>query len=145
MRTSQIGSTENRAGGPPTVVLVVGGLDPSGGAGLVRDVLTATALGARPLVVGTAWTEQGPGVHGVEAREPGAVRDSVRRALAAGPAAVKIGMIPDASATASAILDGLRGFEGPVVVDPVLATSRGGPCSAASRVTCWPCCGGRPS
>ena len=110
----------------PTVVLFVGGLDPGGGAGLVRDVLTAAALGARPLVVGTAWTEQGPGIHGVEPRDAGALRDSLRHALTARPAAVKIGMVPDV-AHARAILEGLQHFGGPIVFDPVLASSRGGP------------------
>jgi hydroxymethylpyrimidine kinase/phosphomethylpyrimidine kinase len=106
-------------------VLVVGGLDPGGGAGLVRDVLTATTLGARPIVVGTAWTEQGDGVHRVEARGAEALLDSLRHALAARPAAVKIGMVADA-AQAGVIVEGLRNFTGPVVVDPVLASSRGG-------------------
>jgi hydroxymethylpyrimidine/phosphomethylpyrimidine kinase len=48
----------------------------------------------------------------------------VRQALVAKPAAVKVGMVPD-PASAAAVLDGLRNFEGPVVVDPVLASSRG--------------------
>ena len=30
-------------------------------------------------------------------------------------------------ATAAALIEGLAGYDGPVVVDPVLATSRGGP------------------
>jgi hydroxymethylpyrimidine/phosphomethylpyrimidine kinase len=118
----QIAPDENRAA---IGVLVVGGLDPSGGAGLVRDALTAVAHGARPLVVGAAWTEQGPGVHRVEARDAGALRDSMRQALRAGPAAVKVGMVPDAAAV-TAIIDALRNFSGPVVIDPVLASSRGG-------------------
>jgi hydroxymethylpyrimidine/phosphomethylpyrimidine kinase len=118
----QIAPDENRAA---IGVLVVGGLDPSGGAGLIRDALTAVAHGARPLVVGAAWTKQGPGVHRVEARDAGALHDSMRQALRAGPAAVKVGMVPDAAA-ATAIIDALRNFSGPVVIDPVLASSRGG-------------------
>jgi len=110
---------------PLDSVLIVGGLDPGGGAGLVRDVLTACALGARPLVVATAWTEQGTGVHRVEPRDAAELADSVRQQVAKRPAAVKIGMVPDAK-RAAAVIEGLGSFAGPVVVDPVLASSRGG-------------------
>jgi hydroxymethylpyrimidine/phosphomethylpyrimidine kinase len=41
------------------------------------------------------------------------------------PAAVKIGMAVG-PATAAALIDGLANYGGPVVIDPVLATSRGG-------------------
>jgi len=108
------------------VVVVAGGLDPSGGAGLLRDVATAAARGALAHAVGTAWTEQGDGVHRVEPRAPAAVRDALAAAIAAvRPAAVKIGMAVG-PATAAALLEGLEGYGGPVVIDPVLATSRGG-------------------
>ena len=108
------------------VVLVAGGIDPSGGAGLLRDVATAAARGARAHAVGTAWTEQGDAVHRVEPREPSAIREAVMRAVATlQPAAVKIGMAVG-PATAAALIDALRDYAGPVVVDPVLATSRGG-------------------
>jgi len=124
------GVDQPAGGSPPTDepvrILVVGGLDPGGGAGLLRDVVTAAALGAEAHAVGTAWTEQGEGVHEVEPRAPAAIREAVRRAAEARPAAVKIGMAVD-PATADAILEGLAGYGGPVVVDPVLATSRGGP------------------
>jgi hydroxymethylpyrimidine kinase/phosphomethylpyrimidine kinase len=129
MQTSQIGrkasATKSGSDGAPITVVVLGGLDPGGGAGLLRDVFTARSLGAHPVAVGTAWTEQGAGVHRVEARDPEALRDSVRHAIGPGPAAVKIGMVCDAG-QAAAIVEGLDGFGGPVVVDPVLATSRGG-------------------
>lgn len=106
-------------------VLAVGGVDPGGGSGLLRDAFTAVARGARPLIVGTAWTDQGPDVHRVEARAPESVLAALRQALARRPAAVKVGMVPDAG-VAAAIVEALGAFEGPVVVDPVLATSRGG-------------------
>jgi hydroxymethylpyrimidine/phosphomethylpyrimidine kinase len=48
----------------------------------------------------------------------------VRQAIDAGPAAVKVGMVPDRAA-AAAIVDGLGEYAGPVVLDPVLASSRG--------------------
>jgi hydroxymethylpyrimidine/phosphomethylpyrimidine kinase len=108
------------------LVIVVGGVDPTGGAGLLRDAATAAARGASIHAIGTAWTEQGDGVHRVEPRAPAAVRDGLAAAIAAArPAAVKIGMAVG-PATAAAIVDGLASYDGPVVVDPVLATSRGG-------------------
>lgn len=107
-------------------MIVAGGIDPTGGAGLLRDVATAAARGARVYAVGTAWTEQGNGVHRVEPRAAVAVRDGLAAAIAtARPAAVKIGMAVG-PATAAALIEGLSGYDGPVVVDPVLATSRGG-------------------
>ncbi len=107
-------------------MVLVGGVDPGGGAGLLRDLATAAALGARGHGVETAWTEQGPGVHQVAPRPPGAVRAALAEALASlRPAAVKIGMAVG-PATAAAIVEALGDYAGPVVVDPVLATSRGG-------------------
>jgi hydroxymethylpyrimidine kinase/phosphomethylpyrimidine kinase len=125
VKTSQIGSADDRRATTPASVLLIGGIDPRAGAGLLRDVLTAVALGARPVAVGTAWTEQGDGLHSVEARAPESLSDSIRYALLALPASVKIGMVPDAR-SAAAILAGLSSYAGPVVVDPVLASSRGG-------------------
>ncbi len=118
-------------------MVVVGGVDPGGGAGLLRDVATAAALGARAHAVGTAWTEQAPGVHRVEPRDPAAVREALAAAVSGRPAAVKIGMAvgPD---TASAILEALAGYVGPVVLDPVLASSRGGTLWAASPAELLP-------
>ena len=114
------------------VLVVVGGVDPGGGAGLLRDVVTIEALGARAHAVGTAWTEQGAGVHRVEPRAPEAVRAALAHALAtARPAAVKVGMAVG-PATAAALVEALGDYAGPVVVDPVLATSRGGALWAAA-------------
>jgi hydroxymethylpyrimidine/phosphomethylpyrimidine kinase len=111
----------------PSAIVVVGGVDPGGGAGLLRDVATARALDARAHAVGTAWTEQADGVHVIEPRAPAAVHAALRRAVAElSPPAVKIGMAVG-PATAAAILDALAGYPGEVVVDPVLASSRGGP------------------
>ena len=111
--------------------MVVGGVDPGGGAGLLRDAATVAALGARPHAVETAWTEQGPGLHRVEPRAPEAVRAALAEALVTlRPAAVKIGMAVG-PATAAAVIEALRDYCGPVVVDTVLATSRGGALWAA--------------
>ena len=42
----------------PSVALCLGGMDPSGGAGLLRDVLTLSALGVHPMVISLAETIQ---------------------------------------------------------------------------------------
>jgi hydroxymethylpyrimidine/phosphomethylpyrimidine kinase len=111
--------------GAPVRVVAVGGLDPGGGAGLVRDYLTAEARGALAVLVGTAWTEQSrDGVRGFEPRPPAAVADALRAAVA-GADAVKIGMVGSPE-LASAIAVALGGFSGPVVFDPVLGASSGG-------------------
>lgn len=111
------------------MVVAVGGFDPGGGAGVVRDLLTARTLGARVRLVPTAWTAQSPrtGVRSVEPRQPAALAAALGEALAEAPpqTAVKLGMMPD-QAVARAVLDALRGFAGPVVFDPVLAASSGG-------------------
>jgi hydroxymethylpyrimidine/phosphomethylpyrimidine kinase len=109
-------------------VVAVGGFDPTGGAGVVRDLLTARTLGAGVRLVPTAWTTQGTtGVRSVEPRQPAALAQAVRDALAAAPAAtaVKLGMIPDVAA-AGAVHEALDTFRGPVVFDPVLGASSGG-------------------
>jgi hydroxymethylpyrimidine/phosphomethylpyrimidine kinase len=106
----------------------VGGLDPGGGAGVLRDLLTTAALGARGEVVGTAWTEQGgPSTRAIEPRSPERVQAAVTAALArvgAEGSAVKIGMVASA-AIAQAIETALRSYAGPVVYDPVLQASSG--------------------
>jgi hydroxymethylpyrimidine/phosphomethylpyrimidine kinase len=119
-------------------VVAIGGLDPTGGAGLVRDYLTARALGAEIRLVASAFTEQSPrrGVVAVEPRDPACLEQSVRlaleliaeadeRARRTAAVSVKIGMVPG-RAQVEAILAGLRDFEGPVIVDPVVASSSGG-------------------
>lgn len=113
----------------PAAVVAVGGLDPGGGAGILRDFVTATALGGRAWMVGTAWTVQSPaGVRGFEPRAPSAVAEALRAALAQAPrgrTSVKVGM-PATPHTVASIVNALEGFDGPVVFDPVLAATSGG-------------------
>jgi hydroxymethylpyrimidine/phosphomethylpyrimidine kinase len=114
---------------PRTYIVAIGGLDPGGGAGVVRDFLTAEALGADAVMVATAFTTQSRlGVRGFEVRSAEGLCAALAEALAlAGgrPTAVKVGMVGDAAA-AGAIAAVLAGFAGPVVYDPVLAASSGG-------------------
>jgi hydroxymethylpyrimidine/phosphomethylpyrimidine kinase len=110
-----------------TLVVVAAGVDPGGGAGLLRDLLTVRALGARAEGIETAGTLQGPAVHQVDPRSPESVRRALAQAIATlRPGAVKIGMAVG-PATAAALIEGLGDYAGPVVVDPVLQSSRGGP------------------
>ncbi len=111
-------------------VLAVGGLDPSGGAGLVADLEAIEAVGARGWAVATALTAQGPG--GARALEPvseamllaqlDALLDGRER-----PRAVKTGMLATA-ALARALAARLAEpplARVPLVVDPVLFASSG--------------------
>jgi hydroxymethylpyrimidine kinase/phosphomethylpyrimidine kinase len=108
--------------------VLVGGLDPGSGAGLTRDLLTAAALGARGVVVGTAWTEQGsPSMFAIEPRAPERVRVALASALlrvGEAGSAVKIGMVATGQ-VAQAIAAALGAYAGPVVYDPVLRASSG--------------------
>jgi hydroxymethylpyrimidine/phosphomethylpyrimidine kinase len=116
------------ASGP--IVVAIGGLDSSGGSGLVRDFLTAHTLGARAVLIPTAWTIQDrSGLHKISLRPADDARQDVRAVRAALPGAgvaVKIGMV-GSPAILAAVLDALEGFSGPLVIDPVLATSSGHP------------------
>lgn len=119
-------------------VVLVGGLDPGGGAGVLRDLLTVTELGAEATVVVTCITDQDTTrVANVEPREPARVGFSLSAALirmggAAPSVSIKIGMVATAG-IASAITEGLSGFLGPVVYDPVLRASSGGALYDGSR------------
>jgi hydroxymethylpyrimidine/phosphomethylpyrimidine kinase len=120
---------------PSPHVLVIAGLDPSGGAGLLADVRTLADLGVGALGVATALTEQGhAGVAAVNAVDPEIVGRQVAAALAHEPVdAVKIGMLGRA-ATARAVATALAAAAAsraaaaaplPVVLDPVLRATSG--------------------
>jgi len=111
-------------------VLVVAGLDPSGGAGLLADAEALAAVGARAWTVATALTAQGRGGdRGFLAVPPATLLDQIEALLGGGerPRAVKTGML--ATAELARTLAGrlaerpLRRV--PLVVDPVLASSSG--------------------
>jgi hydroxymethylpyrimidine/phosphomethylpyrimidine kinase len=113
----------------PVRLIAVGGLDPGGGAGLVRDFATAEAWGATPILVGTAWTDQSrQAVRAVEPRPADAVARALVGSLRAPgtvATAVKVGMTATPEIV-EAIVAALAGFTGPVVFDPVLAATSGG-------------------
>lgn len=119
-------------------VALIGGMDPSGGAGLLRDAWTVERRAPllEVVAVATALTRQG---HGGPAEFAPVASDRLGRefeALLARPRlrAVKLGMIPDAAVEQVARLLGelaAREDAPAVVLDPVLAASDGGRLGAA--------------
>lgn len=106
-------------------ILVIGGLEPSGRAGILADVQTLRALGASPIAIASALTAQGTRTFRMEPSPARMVAAQVRAALELGPVhAVKLGMIPDAQVL-RALRRALSGLDAPWVVDPVVRSSRG--------------------
>ncbi len=114
-----------REGTPPPVALVIGGLDPSGGAGLAADLRALSALGVYAGAVATALTIQDTravyAVHGLEAR---LVEECIRRVVEdLEPAGAKTGMLWSAD-TVRAVARALP-EESLLIVDPVFRASTG--------------------
>jgi hydroxymethylpyrimidine/phosphomethylpyrimidine kinase len=114
-------------------VLVLAGLDPSGGAGIAADIEAIGAQGAHALPLVTALTVQDHNrVHGVEPVDAALLlRQAALLAASLDIGAVKIG-IPGSLANAEAIADVVRRLRErdpglPVVLDPVLASGHGDP------------------
>jgi len=112
----------------PPSVLSIAGSDPSGGAGIQADLKTFAAHGVYGMAVITALTAQNTrAVAGVAAVDPDFVRLQLRTVLSdIRPDAVKIGMVGSAG-IADAVADGLDGYDGPVVLDPVMVATSGAP------------------
>ena len=111
-----------------SAVLVIAGVDSSGGAGLARDLRTLEQLGAQGLCAVTAVTVQSDTLLiACQLMPPQLVSAAIGAALESGRvAAVKIGMLGSAAivhAVAAALPPGLGA---PIVLDPVLASSAGG-------------------
>lgn len=108
-------------------VLVLAGLDPSGGAGLLADAEAVRAMGARPLCVATALTVQtSRAARRFAAVQPALVVDAATALLEEEDVrAIKIGMVGDRAVAfaLAALLDAHPSL--PRVVDPVLAASSG--------------------
>ena len=110
-----------------TRIMIIGGTDSSGGAGLSRDTAVAAALGYEVMPIVTAVTAQSDvqfmGAHPVP---PEFVAMQIKAALAQGlPAAIKIGMLGSHD-VALAVADALAGLHCPVVLDPVMKSTSGG-------------------
>ncbi len=110
------------------VVLVVGGLDPSGGAGLAADIQSVTVLGAHPAPVASLVTVQDTrALARMEPLAPEWVAAQAAAVLADMPvAAIKLGALGTAG-IGTAVAGLLERYPDiPVVTDPVLAASAGG-------------------
>ena len=110
-----------------TTVLVIGGSDSSGGAGITRDAQTLERLGARVLPVLTAVTAQSNArVCAVRVMSAQLVHAQMAAAFATGPVqAVKTGMLAS-RALVRAVAAALPAVAPPLVIDPVLVSSSGG-------------------
>jgi len=109
--------------------LAVGGLDPSGGAGVMVDVRTIAAFGFHPMAVVTALTTQSlHGLKGYRTVDAGLLGEQLdclfEKSL---PSFIKIGMLGDAEVI-GAVSERLQRMpdEIPVVLDPVLGAGAGG-------------------
>lgn len=108
------------------VALTIAGSDSGGGAGIQADLKTFSALGVYGTSALTAVTAQNTcAVSAVELLPPALVAAQIAAVLEdIPPDAVKIGMLGSA-ALAGTVAETLRGYDGPVVVDPVMAAKSG--------------------
>jgi len=108
-------------------LLAIGGLDPSGGAGLPADIRAAAAFGAHCCGVATAVIAQNTrGVAQIEPVSPALLAAQLDNLLEdITPRAIKIGMLPDAESV-QVIVQRLRQIGStPLIVDTVFAPSSG--------------------
>ncbi|MBM4396343.1 MAG: hydroxymethylpyrimidine/phosphomethylpyrimidine kinase [Deltaproteobacteria bacterium] len=115
-----------RPGVRPTV-LVVAGFDPSGGAGVTRDLSAIRRAGADATAAVAALTFQSPGrFDGLFAVPAEVLRAEIAAAArAAPPAAVKVGMLGSRE-NVRAVADFLASCPARAVIDPVWRASAGG-------------------
>jgi hydroxymethylpyrimidine/phosphomethylpyrimidine kinase len=107
-------------------ILVIGGSDSGGGAGIQADIKTAMAMGAYATTAITALTAQDTRtVHGIHSVPPGFIAQQITVALAdPGVDAVKTGML-GTEAAIEAITVALAMAKLPLVVDPVMLAKGG--------------------
>ena len=111
----------------PPVVLVFAGSDPTGGAGIVADVLTLASLGCHPAVVVTAVTAQDTsGIKQFTCTDTELVIAQARAVLEDMPvAAFKIGML-GSSEIAMAVSSIVEDYPDiPLILDPIQRSGRG--------------------
>lgn len=124
----------------PPRVLLLGGIDPSGGAGLTTDATVVAVHHAHPLPVVVALTEQSrrgfKRLHVVPTEQWARALHGVLASETV--AAVKVGLIGDPVAVRGVAreLAPLRG-KVPIVVDPVLSATAGGLVASAELVAAY--------
>ncbi len=110
------------------VVLTIAGSDNSAGAGVQADLKTMSALGVYGLTAVTCVVAEVPGrVSRIAPVDAEVVSEQIRLSLEAFPvAAIKTGML-HSGAVIEAVVDALEqsGFEGALVVDPVMVATSG--------------------
>ena len=108
-------------------MLVVGGSDSSGGAGIARDIETISSIGVRTCLAVTALTVQThEAVMEIHHSQPSLVADQMRAALQANEvAAIKIGMLATAEIIVAVAAVLRENPQVPAVLDPVLASTSG--------------------
>jgi hydroxymethylpyrimidine/phosphomethylpyrimidine kinase len=107
-------------------VLVIGGSDSSGGAGIQADIKTVTMLGGYAASAITAVTVQDTHrVHAIHPIPPALILAQARAVLDDfGADAIKTGML-GGKAVVDAIADLLAGVAVPIVIDPVMVATTG--------------------
>lgn len=108
-------------------VLLIGGLDPQGCAGISADIMTVENHGCHPLPLITALTEQSSqGLTEFGLVSPSKMMAQYENCITDFDIkAIKIGLIPHLL-TAKYIKEILLNFNGPIILDPVLASTSGG-------------------
>lgn len=119
-------STGKRREGAPPIALTIAGSDSGGGAGIQADLKTFSALGTYGASVITALTAQNTrAVTAIHEAPAGIVHAQIRAVLDdLDVAAVKIGML-FSPAIVEAVASALQGWDGPVVLDPVMVAKSG--------------------
>lgn len=118
-------------------MLVLSGLDPSGGAGIQADIQAITAIGCHPLPVVTCLTVQDTcNVHDASAVEPDLIRRQLECVAADAPIhAIKTGALGSA-AIVDVLVDFVRARPGiPLITDPVIKAAGGGDLADNELVT----------
>jgi hydroxymethylpyrimidine/phosphomethylpyrimidine kinase len=107
-------------------VLVLSGLDPSGGAGLQADIQTLTALGCHPLPLITCLTVQNTcNVQSLQSVDAELLTQQIEYLIQdIQISAVKIGLISSLSVL-EILVDLVQNLDCPVVLDPVLKAGGG--------------------
>ncbi|WP_027053700.1 hydroxymethylpyrimidine/phosphomethylpyrimidine kinase [Mesorhizobium erdmanii] len=118
-------------------VLVVGGSDSSGGAGIARDIETISSIGVRTCLAVTALTVQThDAVMEISHSSPSLVADQMRAALQANKvAAIKIGMLATAEIIVAVAAVLRENPQVPAILDPVLASTSGRALLEAGAIT----------
>jgi hydroxymethylpyrimidine/phosphomethylpyrimidine kinase len=121
------------------VILAFGGLDPTGGAGILMDARAACAAGSHACAVASCLTVQTTASFSRFAAVP---RDVLDESLASADSAfrlgaVKVGMVGTRAAAEAIVTFLAARRELPVVVDPVLRSSTGAPLLAKSALPAY--------